>query len=85
MSADTEETIPQLREEMRQLLIKVKKIEDDPKNRNPPGTFQIYTASARRRMDKFMWSITHCRARIRALEGHPVPTNGYSGRNSNRR
>jgi hypothetical protein len=68
-----------------ELIAKAQAIRDDPKNKMPPGSFWLYTAAARKRLDKIAWEITYLLAEKRAANGDPVPTNGYSGRNSNRR
>ena len=39
----------------------------------------------RQRIDELRWAITFKLAEARTQRGDPVPTNGYSGRNSKRR
>jgi len=34
-------------------------IEGDPANRNPPGSFYLFTAEARRKTDALSWAIYH--------------------------
>lgn len=60
-------------------------IEADPANRNPQGSFQIYTERARRQLSDIATAITHHLADKRATAGNPVPVDGYSGRQTNRR
>jgi hypothetical protein len=61
-------------------------IENNPANRNPPGTsLFLYTRAAVRKIDRINQQITHNLAMRRAAEGNPVPTAGYSGRKCNKR
>ncbi len=36
-----------------------KAIENDPKNRNPPGSFWIFTAKARVKLEILAWAVTY--------------------------
>jgi hypothetical protein len=63
----------------------MKQVTDDPNNQNPKGSFWLYTKSASRKLDAIGWAITYKLADKREAVGDPVPTNGYSGRQSNRR
>ena len=60
-------------------------IESDPANRNPPGSLFIYTEKARKKLDRIAREITNNMAEARKSAGNPVPCDGYSGRQSNRR
>ena len=61
-------------------------IESDPANLNPPGTsLFIHTEKARKKLDKIAREITYNMAEARKASGDPVPCDGYSGRQSNRR
>jgi hypothetical protein len=68
-----------------ELLAERERIEADPANRSAPGSLWIYTAAARRKLDRINLAIAANMAADRAAAGRPVPTSGYSGRNSNRR
>lgn len=43
------------------------------------------SAYLRKRVDDIRWAITHHLTERRAASGDPVPTNGYSGRQTRRR
>ena len=60
-------------------------IDNDPKNRMPPGNLNLYTKNARRKLDDIAQAISDNMADKRAAAGDPVPTCGYSGRQTNRR
>jgi len=61
-------------------------IESDPANLNQPGTsLFIYTEKARKKLDKIAREITNNMAEARKTAGNPVPCDGYSGRQSNRK
>lgn len=62
-----------------------KAIEKDPENLAPPGELFRFKKEARRKLDKIDQAITWHLADKRAAAGDPVPTCGYSGRQSNRR
>ena len=63
-----------------------RQIEQAPENKMPPGTsIWIYTAAARKKLDAIDRAITHNMAEKRKAEGNPVPPDGYSGRQTNRR
>ena len=42
---------------MEQLVKMRKEIEKDPDNRNPKGTFEMYTKKAKRKLDAINWAI----------------------------
>jgi len=60
-------------------------IEADPKNQNPPGSLCRFTPAAIRKLDEIGWAITDNLADSRKAAGNPVVTDGYSGRQTNRR
>lgn len=61
-------------------------IEAKPENRNPSGSSVfIFTPAARRKLDAIRMAITRNLSVARAAAGNPVPCDGYSGRQSNRR
>jgi len=69
-----------------ELLALRSEIENDPANRNVPGSsIFIYTTKASKKLQAITEQITHNMAEKRRLEGRPVPCEGYSGRKSNRR
>lgn len=69
---------------MDELIELEKTIADDPKNKNPSGSFFIYTKRATSRMDAIRREIA-CRVREKRIaDGRVVDDSGYSGRNSNR-
>lgn len=67
-----------------ELLEMKQKIESDPQNQTS-GVIWKYTPSARKKLDAIDREITHNLAMKRAAEGRPVPCDGYSGRQTNRR
>ena len=68
-----------------QLLEMSSAIEADPANQMPPGSLYLFTQPARKKLDEIAMAITDNIADARAAAGDPVPTAGYSGRQSNRR
>lgn len=69
---------------MAELIELEKAIADDPNNKNPPGSFFIFTKRAMSRMDAIRREIA-CRVREnRIAEGKTIDDSGYSGRNSNK-
>lgn len=68
-----------------ELLAERAAIEADQANRMPPGGLYIYTPKARKKLDAITRAITANMAEQRAQDGRPVPTCGYSGRQTNRR
>lgn len=60
-------------------------IASDPANRNTAGGIFLHTAAARRRLDDIAQAITFHLDDSRTAAGRPVPTDGFSGRKSNRR
>lgn len=68
-----------------ELLARQKTIESDAANQMPSGSFYKYTPKARRKLDTISREITHLMGEKRALLGNPVPCDGYSGRQTNRR
>ena len=60
-------------------------VASDPANRNPDGGIFIHTAQARRKLDDIAQAITFHLDDSRTAAGRPVPTDGYSGRQSKRR
>lgn len=69
-----------------ELLEQQERICADPANRNPPGTsLFIHTPKARKKLDAIREAIAAHQAQKRAAAGNPVPTCGYSGRQTNRR
>lgn len=60
-------------------------VEDDPANRNPTESIFIYTPKAMKKLRAIDDAITRKVAERRAAAGNPVPTSGYSGRQTNRR
>lgn len=81
----TEQEIGRLRAEIQELVAKRRLLEDDTRNRAPTGGLYRFTPAARKKFDKIDREIAHLMGQIRALEGNPVPTAGYSGRQTNRR
>ncbi len=61
------------------------KIEADPANRSPAVSLFIFMPNARKKLDAISRQITHNLGAARAARGDPVPTCGYSGRQTNRR
>lgn len=57
---------------------------DAPENRNPPGCVFIYTKRAQRKMDAIAEAIS-MHLKDRKIANGTYQTEGYSGRNSNRR
>lgn len=61
-------------------------IESDPTSINTKvGSIYRFNDLARRNLDKIARAITQNMANKRKAEGNPVPCDGYSGRQSNRR
>lgn len=67
------------------LLVKLKRIEENSANHSPPGSLWLFTPAARRKMEPINREIAHLVAEKRKLAGNPVPPDGYSGRQTNRR
>lgn len=44
---------------MEELIALRKKIEGDPKSKNPKGGFNIYTKAAKKKLDDIAWAITY--------------------------
>jgi hypothetical protein len=68
-----------------ELVLLSQAIEQDPRNQNPPGSLNLYTAAARRKLSAIAWAITANLAESRQRSGRPVTADGYSGRQSKRR
>ncbi len=68
-----------------ELLEKIRKLEDDPANLNPPGTFEKYKKSVRKRIDSLRHDVAYLISQERAAAGNPVLCSGWSGRQTNRR
>lgn len=68
-----------------ELLAMQRDIETNPTYMNPTGSFYRFTGVARAKLDKITRQITHNLAMKRAAEGRPIPCDGYSGRQTNRR
>jgi hypothetical protein len=60
-------------------------IETNPTYFNGPDSIFKFTGVARRKLDAIDREITHNLAMARAAAGDPVPCDGYSGRQTNRR
>lgn len=60
------------------------RITGDPANQQT-GSIYLYTPKARKRLNDIDRAITWHLSDKREAEGRPVPTEGYSGRQSNRR
>lgn len=61
-------------------------IESDPLSLNPqPNSLFRFTRKAQRKLDAIAWQITHNMSAARKAAGNPVPCDGYSGRQTNRR
>ena len=58
---------------------------NDPANLNPPGSIIIYTPSAVKKLDKIARQIQYLIGETRKAEGKPINTDGYSGRQTNKR
>lgn len=67
------------------LLALARQVEADPANRNPAGSVAIFTPAASRKLGAIAHAIAMHQADRRAAAGQPVPTSGYSGRQTNRR
>jgi len=71
---------------MDDLLALQKSITDNPENKNRrSGSIFLYTPQAYKKLDKIGRTITRRLAEKRAANGDPVPCDGYSGRQTNRR
>ena len=69
-----------------ELLELTKQIESDPASKETvPGSIYLYNKKARKELDDIARAITLHMAERRAAEGRPVPCDGYSGRQTNRR
>ncbi len=68
-----------------ELVAKRQAIEADPANQMPAGSLYLYTPQARRKLDAIDRAIAADMAERRAAAGRPVPCDGYSGRQTNRR
>lgn len=68
-----------------ELLVLQADIEAAPANQLPSGSLHRFTPQARRKLDAIRMAITRNLAVARAAAGNPVPCDGYSGRQSNRR
>ena len=60
-------------------------ISEDPASKATGGGLFLHTAPARKKLDEVASAITMHMADDRAAAGRPVPTCGYSGRQTNRR
>lgn len=58
---------------------------NDPRNRNTPGSLFIFNKRGQQRTNRIARAVTANLADSRAAAGRPVPTCGYSGRQTNRR
>lgn len=68
-----------------ELLQAILAIEQDTKSKETTGGLYLYTAAARLKLDKLRRAVAHNSAVKRKAEGNPVPADGYSGRQTNRR
>jgi hypothetical protein len=68
-----------------ELLAIMSTIESDPKNLAPPGGLWKLSPQARKKLDQLARAVAHNQAEKRKLAGDPVLTDGYSGRQTNRR
>jgi len=66
------------------LLAMQQRVSDDPANKAQAG-LSMYTSAAHKRLTLIAAAIAMHMADARAAQGRPVPTCGYSGRQSNRR
>lgn len=62
-----------------------REIESKPENQMPPDSFWRYTEKARKQFEKIDWAIFENIRESRRLAGNPIPTAGYSGRQTKRR
>jgi hypothetical protein len=67
-----------------ELLEMLKEIMADPENAQQ-DSLHLCKPKARKKMEQIEQAITNNLAEARDATGNPVPTNGYTGRNSNRR
>jgi len=85
MSDSVHDQLARIQSEIEATLSKISAVEADPKNLSPAGSFWKYVPSARAKTDKLAMHIANLTAQKRKLSGNPVPCNGYSGRQTNRR
>lgn len=78
-------TVLHKRHSKAELLEQMQAIEADPANKNPDGEVFRFNAAARKRLDAIAQAITFHLADEREAAGKPVPCDGYSGRQTNRR
>jgi hypothetical protein len=69
---------------MAELVELQKAVTSDPANQIKDSIY-LYCPKARKKLADIAQAITWHLADKRAADGRPVPTNGYSGRQSNRR
>ena len=60
-------------------------IRELPEYQMPSGSFWLYTEKARKLLRRIDWAIYENLKEARALAGNPIPTSGYSGRQTKRR
>lgn len=60
-------------------------IEEEPANRMPIGSINRFTPAARQKLDEIALAITDNLAEARKRNNDPIVTDGYSGRQTNRR
>jgi hypothetical protein len=60
-------------------------IESDPANKNTDGGLFLYSKKARAKLDKIARQITENLREAREKAGNPVPCDGYSGLQTNKR
>lgn len=80
-----EDEIAKIDAEIQNLLNKIEEIENDPSSASSSKELCAYTPKALKRINKYRADITYLISKKRELEGLPVPCNGYSGRQTNRR
>lgn len=77
--------IEEIDTEIRVLVDSISRIESDESNQNPHGSFWRFKPKARKKLDLLAMEISQLIAEKRSINGNPVPCDGYSGRQSNRR
>lgn len=60
-------------------------IEESPGNQMPTGSLNRFTPAARQKLDEIALAITDNLAEARKRNNDPIVTDGYSGRQTNRR
>jgi len=83
-TVDAATRIAEIDTEIASMLAAIKKIEDNPANQLT-GQLNLYTKPARLKKAKLALAVANLTAEKRKLQGRPVDTSGYSGRQTNRR